>query len=68
MKNQIQITGIFTDPVERGHQEWSAFEVVRGDRVDIFDVPLPHWYTNPRERSGVRMSDHAKHLEVRYLH
>jgi hypothetical protein len=53
---------------EKGSREWSAFNSVRGDRIEMFPVATPQARTTPRYANIVHISREPRHLTPRFSH
>ncbi|OGG76808.1 hypothetical protein A3B35_00735 [Candidatus Kaiserbacteria bacterium RIFCSPLOWO2_01_FULL_54_24] len=56
---------LFSLPYEKGSAEWSAFNVVRGDRVDSYPVAVPKQRWAPRYPNPVPIKRYPRHLVLR---
>ena len=56
---------LFSVSRERGSAEWSAFNVVRGDKLDSYPVAVPKQRWAPRYPNPVPIKRYPRHLVLR---
>ncbi len=57
---------LFAARGEKGSREWSAFNSVRGDSVEMFPVAAPRSRETPRYPNLVHISREPRHLTPRF--
>jgi len=55
-------------PQEKGSREWSAFNSIREDRIEMFPVATPRMRETPRYTNVVHISREPRHLQPRFGH
>ena len=51
---------------EKGSREWSAFNAVRDDRIEMFPVATPRLRETPRYTNVVHISRYPRHLTPKF--
>jgi len=55
-------------PQEKGSREWSAFNAVRDDRLEMFPVASPRLRETPRYTNVVHISRQPRRLTPKFGH
>ena len=65
---QARAATLFSNRTEKGSREWSAFNAVRDDRVEMFPVSTPRMRETPRYTNVVHISRYPRHLTPKLSH
>jgi len=52
----------------KGHREWSTFNAVRGDRIEMFPVATPRARETPRYENIINIHRYPRHLTPKFSH
>ena len=61
-KSTLFATRQDTHRQEKGSREWSAFNAIRGDQIEMFPVATPRARSTPRYANTIHISRQPRHL------